>query len=57
MMEIQRFAIEGPLLLTPQVFGDGRGFFYESWNQRRFAEILGVAPDQGGRLDRGHPRR
>jgi dTDP-4-dehydrorhamnose 3,5-epimerase len=46
MMEIQRFAIEGPLLLTPQVFGDGRGFFYESWNQRRFAEILGVAPDQ-----------
>ncbi len=45
-MEIQRFEIEGPLLLTPQVFGDGRGFFYESWNQRRFAESLGVALDQ-----------
>ena len=33
--------IEGPLLITPQVFGDGRGFFYESWNQRRFDEAVG----------------
>ena len=22
--------MEGPLLITPQVFGDGRGFFFES---------------------------
>jgi dTDP-4-dehydrorhamnose 3,5-epimerase len=22
--------MEGPLLITPQVFGDDRGFFYES---------------------------
>ena len=33
--------IEGPLLITPQVFGDGRGFFYENWNQRRFDEAVG----------------
>ena len=33
--------IEGPLLITPQIFGDGRGFFYESWNQRRFDEAVG----------------
>jgi dTDP-4-dehydrorhamnose 3,5-epimerase len=33
--------MEGPLLITPQVFGDARGFFYESWNQRRFDEALG----------------
>ena len=26
----------GPLLITPKVFGDERGFFYESWNERRF---------------------
>ncbi len=45
-MQIECFDIEGPLLLTPQVFGDGRGFFFESWNQRRFAEVLGVAVDQ-----------
>lgn len=32
--------IDGPLLLTPTVLGDGRGFFYESWNQRRFAQVL-----------------
>jgi dTDP-4-dehydrorhamnose 3,5-epimerase len=28
------------LLLTPQVFGDDRGFFFESWNQQRLAELL-----------------
>jgi len=33
-------AMTGPLLLTPRVFGDPRGFFYESWNQRQFEEIL-----------------
>jgi hypothetical protein len=32
-----------PLLITPQVFGDDRGFFYESWNQRRFDEVVGQA--------------
>jgi len=30
----------GPLLLTPRVFGDDRGFFFESWNERVFAEAL-----------------
>ena len=35
--------LEGPLLITPQVFGDARGFFYESWNQRRFDEAVGAA--------------
>jgi len=33
-------ALEGPLLLTPRIFGDGRGFFFESWNARHFAELL-----------------
>lgn len=32
--------LPGPLLLTPRVFGDGRGFFFESWNQRAFAAAL-----------------
>jgi dTDP-4-dehydrorhamnose 3,5-epimerase len=35
-----------PLLLTPRVFGDGRGFFFESWNQRSFAAALGLAVEQ-----------
>ncbi|MEX1316088.1 MAG: dTDP-4-dehydrorhamnose 3,5-epimerase [Synechococcaceae cyanobacterium] len=35
-------ALEGPLLITPQVFADGRGFFYESWNQRAFDAAAGT---------------
>lgn len=27
------------LLVEPAVFGDPRGFFYESWNERRFDEL------------------
>ena len=27
------------LLIEPAVFGDARGFFYESWNERRFDEL------------------
>jgi len=33
--------LEGPLLISPQVFGDARGFFYESWNQRAFDVAAG----------------
>jgi len=32
-------AIPDVLLLEPQVFGDERGFFFESWNRRHFAEL------------------
>ena len=35
--------VEGPLLITPNVFGDERGWFFESWNQRRFDEAAGEA--------------
>ena len=53
--------LEGPLLLTPRVFGDERGFFFESWNQRTFAAALeadGQAPvrlvqDNHSRSSRG----
>ena len=30
------------LLLVPKVFGDSRGFFYESFNQRDFANATGL---------------
>lgn len=45
-MQVDRFPIEGPLLLTPRVFRDDRGFFMESWNRRVFAEALGVDLEQ-----------
>ena len=34
-------AIAGVLVLEPRVFGDARGFFFESWNQRAFDEAVG----------------
>jgi len=33
-------ALAGPLLITPRMFGDERGFFFESWNQQAFAAAL-----------------
>lgn len=41
-MQIQTTAIPDVLILEPTVFADGRGFFYESFNQKRFAELTGV---------------
>lgn len=35
-------SIAGLLILEPQVFGDARGFFMESFNQKRFQEITGL---------------
>ena len=32
--------INGPILLKPKVFRDERGFFYESWNEHSWEEIL-----------------
>ena len=49
--------MEGPLLITPQVFADARGFFYESWNKRRFDGAVGDATnfvqDNHSRSNRG----
>ncbi|MEI8163084.1 MAG: dTDP-4-dehydrorhamnose 3,5-epimerase [Betaproteobacteria bacterium] len=38
-MKVIATAIPDVLLLEPKVFGDDRGFFYESWNRRSFAEL------------------
>ncbi|MBI3234730.1 MAG: dTDP-4-dehydrorhamnose 3,5-epimerase [Bacteroidetes bacterium] len=38
-MQVERIAIEGPLILTPKVFFDERGYFYESFNKNIFKEI------------------
>ncbi|MEB3317989.1 MAG: dTDP-4-dehydrorhamnose 3,5-epimerase [Cyanobacteriota bacterium] len=39
-MHVERFSIAGPVKITPQVYGDARGYFLETWNQKRFAEAL-----------------
>lgn len=41
-MHIQTTAIPDVLIIEPKVFGDERGFFYESFNERRFTELTGV---------------
>jgi len=30
------------LIIEPKVFGDDRGFFYESFNAKKFAELTGI---------------
>ena len=35
-MKITQLPIDGVLLIEPQVFGDSRGWFYESYNEERY---------------------
>lgn len=37
-MEVIKTAIEGVLIIEPKVFGDARGYFFESFSQREFDE-------------------
>jgi dTDP-4-dehydrorhamnose 3,5-epimerase len=41
-MNVTRTAIDGVLVLEPRVFGDERGFFLESFNQRAFDAAVGA---------------
>ena len=37
-MRVEPTALPDVLLIEPRVFGDARGFFFESWNRRTFAD-------------------
>ena len=37
-MEVIKTAIDGVLIIEPKVFGDARGYFFESFSQREFDE-------------------
>lgn len=41
-MQVTPTAIPEVLLIEPKVFGDARGFFFESYNQRAFAQVMGL---------------
>lgn len=41
-MEVIRTDIEGVLIIEPKVFGDSRGYFFESFNAREFWEKSGI---------------
>ena len=40
-MNAVRLAIPDVVLLEPRVFGDGRGFFFESFNEKVFSAAIG----------------
>lgn len=41
-MKLTTTDIEGIVILEPQVFNDERGYFFEAFNEARFAELVGV---------------
>ena len=42
-MKVTPTAIADVLIIEPQIFGDSRGFFFESFNQRAFNAATGTA--------------
>ena len=38
-MNVLACELPGLLILEPNVFGDARGFFMETWNQRRYQDV------------------
>lgn len=44
-MKVLATSLPEVLILEPEVFGDARGFFYESFNARRFREATGWAAE------------
>lgn len=56
-MKATSTAIPDVLVIEPKVFGDARGFFFESFNQKAFEDATGVAPtfvqDNQSRSSRG----
>ncbi|MGH8630255.1 MAG: dTDP-4-dehydrorhamnose 3,5-epimerase [Burkholderiales bacterium] len=56
-MQVHKTELPGVLLLEPKVFGDARGFFMESYNERTFAQVTSLSPqfvqDNHSRSGRG----
>lgn len=55
-MNVVETGIEGLLVIEPQVFGDDRGFFMETFQSRKFAEYglpIGFVQDNHSRSNRG----
>lgn len=41
-MRVEQTPLEGLLVLHPEVYNDPRGYFFESFNQRKFDEAVGA---------------
>jgi len=44
-MQVTPTAIPDVLILEPKIFGDDRGFFFESFNQKTFQQVTGVTTE------------
>lgn len=44
-MIIHKTFIEGLLIIEPKVFGDERGYFFESFNKEKFKNLTGIETD------------
>ena len=42
-MKVTPTSLEGVVIIEPKVFGDARGFFYESFNQKSFNAATGLS--------------
>lgn len=42
-MDVQNLSIPDIKIITPQVFGDDRGYFFESYNANKLKEAAGIA--------------
>ena len=40
MINVIKTEIEGVVIIEPKVFGDARGYFFESWSQKDFDELV-----------------
>ena len=43
-MRVTETKIPSLLIIEPRVFGDERGFFFESYNEKAFNEAMGISP-------------
>lgn len=41
-MKVIKTNIEGPVIIEPRIFGDARGYFFESFSQREFDEKVAI---------------
>ncbi|GAA4830413.1 dTDP-4-dehydrorhamnose 3,5-epimerase [Algivirga pacifica] len=44
-MNIQETKLSGCYIIEPKVFGDERGYFFESFNKKQFEEVTGLSVD------------
>jgi dTDP-4-dehydrorhamnose 3,5-epimerase (EC 5.1.3.13) len=40
-VKVEETILDGALIITPDVFGDERGFFLETFNEKRYRSVLG----------------